>query len=622
LTACGSDEPPSYGGFLEEGSELIQLRQVNAVFGQPDDGELASIPTASNDQPVIILWHPDVVVQNLRLMSRAGGGSEMPFEVGPRGDQGVLEIVPTNPLEDDTYCLVQGDPLGVELVTWCFNVGGASVAIGERGGQEVVDGGVPIEDNAQSEQPDEVDVSGAAADAENAENAATRAAAEAIMAAATEEAVQAQLAILPDRLETYRAGQACTERVRSMIEAGDYSAIAAGADLMGCDLSGLDLFGMDLSGANLAYANLQGANLEGADFTGANLRFSIMDVPLPIGVDSYQVLTYYGGPELVGGYVWGQSGDSLLRLPLEGNQGNFLDLATGQEVGLLQIEGSLSYGINPAPDNSMFAVRYQTVYDVESGAQLTDFNAQIGDWNVNGQYFAGTTAGSGRPTDVYDVQSGEQFEVPGSFISWSPTEPNLLATMTGEGMLLHDVATQSQVGMIENDRHTNDFLFQAAFSPDGKHLFYLPSGATEALIWNVADGREVAVLDNVGRVHPRLFWTPDGRRVVYFPADDDRVIHMMLWDIASSSHIVDSKLGDGFGVGEAVWVPGTELLLAIGGEGIFTLDVNEGVVRALIPHVHTGGAQQLEISPDGSRISFSVRDLRGVLVTSIEGLIP
>lgn len=129
--ACRSSKPPHYGAFLKEGSQLIELLQFE---GPPEADQINNIPVASNSNPTIMFWYPDIVLQYLFLVSNAGEGEEVGFNVVPEDDD-LLEIQPKQPLAPDIYCLVQTDPLGVFFFfpNWCFRIGGEQSSLDATG---------------------------------------------------------------------------------------------------------------------------------------------------------------------------------------------------------------------------------------------------------------------------------------------------------------------------------------------------------------------------------------------------------------------------------------------------------------------------------------------------------
>lgn len=119
LTACGEKKPPFFGAFMKDGSDFIELTQVEA-FGVPKPGELERVPLAPDAQPVVILWQPNTVLQYLQLFS-IESREEIRYTANPRED-GILGLRPVDSLEPGQYCFIQGDPLEAFVPAWCFEV--------------------------------------------------------------------------------------------------------------------------------------------------------------------------------------------------------------------------------------------------------------------------------------------------------------------------------------------------------------------------------------------------------------------------------------------------------------------------------------------------------------------
>lgn len=131
LSACSTfsskKEPPHFGVFLYEEEDYIEMEMFEAFGGEPEDNELATIPTTSDSRPVIIFWDTALVTDYLRLRSSGGGGEEVAFDISQGDTEGTLNMRPSSQLYPDNYCFIQGNPLGVFLRTWCFKVGGSQI---------------------------------------------------------------------------------------------------------------------------------------------------------------------------------------------------------------------------------------------------------------------------------------------------------------------------------------------------------------------------------------------------------------------------------------------------------------------------------------------------------------
>ncbi|WP_420642238.1 hypothetical protein [Candidatus Leptofilum sp.] len=123
LSACGggNPEPPYFGAFLVDANELIELEQGTA-FGVPSFNDLNGVPIAPDSQPVVLLWQPNTQLQYLQFFS-IRPKEELDYTASPN-DEGVLELQPRAALNPGRYCFIQGDPLGMGLPMWCFEIAG------------------------------------------------------------------------------------------------------------------------------------------------------------------------------------------------------------------------------------------------------------------------------------------------------------------------------------------------------------------------------------------------------------------------------------------------------------------------------------------------------------------
>jgi hypothetical protein len=120
FTALGGDKkPPHYGAFMKQGRSLVQIPELE-LFGLPGESEIDQFATSNEDQPVVLLWSPSTRVEHLSFYS-IKERKELRFNVTAKED-GVLELTPAQSLKEGFYCYIQGDPWGVFLPGWCFEV--------------------------------------------------------------------------------------------------------------------------------------------------------------------------------------------------------------------------------------------------------------------------------------------------------------------------------------------------------------------------------------------------------------------------------------------------------------------------------------------------------------------
>lgn len=109
--------PTHYGAFLQKGDLAVKMEEYP---GGPPSYDADGIPTTSESQPLVLLWHPDANLTLLVLADEERGGG-LPYDATPR-DGGVLEIRPKEPLDPGVYCLAQGSPILPPslILHWCF----------------------------------------------------------------------------------------------------------------------------------------------------------------------------------------------------------------------------------------------------------------------------------------------------------------------------------------------------------------------------------------------------------------------------------------------------------------------------------------------------------------------
>lgn len=123
LAGCAGDtKPPHYGAFIKNGSRLTELAEMR-VHRVPLPSALQDVPTTSDSRPVVVLWKADTRLQYLQFFSTSPR-RELSYVADPKSE-GIIELRPADALEPGHYCYVQGDPLGMGLPAWCFEVDGA-----------------------------------------------------------------------------------------------------------------------------------------------------------------------------------------------------------------------------------------------------------------------------------------------------------------------------------------------------------------------------------------------------------------------------------------------------------------------------------------------------------------
>jgi WD40 repeat protein len=205
---------------------------------------------------------------------------------------------------------------------------------------------------------------------------------------------------------------------------------------------------------------------------------------------------------------------------------------------------------------------------------------------------------NGRTVGLLPVPMGERRR-----LHPSPNARHLAVAQPDGSVQLWDVAAGRETAVL---RVTNSTLLPWAFSGDGRRLVTTGSEHPSPVrLWDVVTGREVAVLTMAGNICPltALGVTPDGGRIAY-PAGDC----VKVWDGASGQEVARIGL-DGEIHALAISPDATRIVLGANypDTRVRLWDVRAGKPIAVMQR-HANTITSLAFSPDGTRIASASWD--------------
>jgi WD40 repeat protein len=150
----------------------------------------------------------------------------------------------------------------------------------------------------------------------------------------------------------------------------------------------------------------------------------------------------------------------------------------------------------------------------------------------------------------------------------------------------------------------NEMMHRATSSPDGRRL---AGGMHKIGVWDALSGRELARLDQPGRVFALAF-SPDGRRL----ASSEFARPIRVWEVATNSELVRLAGHDGVTVALA-FAPDGRVLASGGSDGRVRLWSLASGKELRKFEAHQGPVLALAFSPDGRRIISGSRDTTALI---------
>jgi WD40 repeat protein/DNA-binding SARP family transcriptional activator len=287
-----------------------------------------------------------------------------------------------------------------------------------------------------------------------------------------------------------------------------------------------------------------------------------------------------------------------------------VDVETGEE---LLRAGSEPRDVRFSPDGSLLAVAQgdsrTLVVEVDTGqTRFTlaghEGNVETVDFSPDGSLIA--TGGQDGTVRVWEAGSGEpRLVLSGTssnveHVTFDPSGRLLAAGGTSGVVLVWDVTPTASREVLTIPAGTEPVL-TASYSPDGFHLA-TSTGGGRAGVWRNDTGKLVTQLDRDDRLEFRVWWSPEGDRLITTgPLLEGEGGVLTVWD--GSGAVQAEILDDAFSV--AVHPSGS--LLATGGEsGLVRVWELTGELRAE-RHSGLGAVSDVVWSPDGRLVAAATQ---------------
>jgi len=257
------------------------------------------------------------------------------------------------------------------------------------------------------------------------------------------------------------------------------------------------------------------------------------------------------------------------------------------------------------------------LWDTASQQSLRTFGGQgsISEsvaWSPDGRSLA--SASGGETIRLWNPANGQtlctltndQDEV--KVVAWSPDGKTLAALSTSAFefsdtvIRLLDIATGDTLRTLAAPQFSMSFVFDVAWSPDGKTLASAGNDKTIRL-WDPATGQTIRTLTEHQKAVISVAWSPDGKTLA--SASEDHTIR--LWDPATGQTI-RTLTGHEGSVSSVAWSPSGNTLASASEDGTSRLwgPATGQTIRTLTGH--EGSVLSVAWSPDGKTLASASQD--------------
>jgi WD40 repeat protein len=285
------------------------------------------------------------------------------------------------------------------------------------------------------------------------------------------------------------------------------------------------------------------------------------------------------------------------------NTARLWDASTGKEMAVLKGHESTVTSVAFSPAGTLVATGSKDhtarLWDAADGRELAEmkggeYDIQTVAFTPDGGRLLTTTFFSTRLWNVATINDFGTFDLSqfSKAIAFSPESERLATIAFDQKARLWDIATGKELAVLDG-RH--NFGMCVAFSPDGKRL---AMGGTYVCLWDTATGKEMAVLKGHDQLITSIAFSPDGTRLA--TGSDDNTAR--LWDAATGQELAVLK-GHEKQVKSVAFSPdGTRLATGSWDNTARLWNASTGKELAVLKG-HESFVWSVAFSPDGTRLA-------------------